>query len=222
MTDNELGSTALIAAGVVIAGFPLFADRVDAVEAAGVRFELTRQAKRAQQQAQQARAIGDLERADELNRRANELLSAASRIGASYEEVRATQEPGWDRTSRMEAVLHDARALDTEPLTAAAVTRIFRNGSAGDRIAALALIEADPRLATADVLVEAILNSRTAFEQYHALIGAEGAFGHLSGADRERILEAVKAELTGRLGETSSDRRTVARRIMDRFGPVGG
>jgi hypothetical protein len=221
-TSNELGSTALVAAGVVIASLAVFANRIEAVEAAGIRLELERQALRARQEARRARAAGENDRADELERRAQSLLAAASRVGSRYEQLRTSEPSGWDRTSRMEGVLREARALDTEVLTASDVAGIFATGSDGNRIAALALVEGDPRLATADVLTEAITHSRSTFEQYHALVAAESGLTHLPAEDRARIGEAVESILAGPLGERSSDRRTVARRVLETLARLDG
>ncbi len=219
LTDNELGSTALVAAGVAMASLAVFGNRLQAVEAAGVRLELERQALRVQQQAVRARVAGETDRAVDLERRAEELRAAARAVGLRYERLRTSEPSGWDRTSRMEATLRDARALGAEVLTPSDVAEIFGTGTDGNRIAALALIEGNPRLGTAGVLVEAILNSRSTFEQYHALVAAESAVDHLSAEDRSRVREAVESVLSGSLGDRSSDRRTVARRLLERLAP---
>lgn len=220
-TDNEVGSAALVTAGVAILGLAVFGNRLRAFEVAGVRLELIRQAEDAQLEAAAARASGELDRAEQLENHAQSLLMAASAVGSRYEHLRATEQPGWNRTSRMETLLRDARDLDTERLTATDVARIFDTGTDGNRIAALALIERSPRLATGSVLVDGILRSRSAFEQYHALVAAERALDHLAADDRSRVGEAVEAVLAGPLGESSSDRRTVARRIAARLAPGG-
>ncbi|SKB07536.1 hypothetical protein [Aeromicrobium choanae] len=220
LTDNELGSTALVAAGVAICALSVFGNRLEAIEAAGIRFELERRARSVRQQAARARAAGDAEQAQQLERRAEGLLAAASLVGSRYERLRETEPAGWDRTSRMEGILRDARALDTDALSAADVARIFADGSDGDRIAALALIEADPRLASADVLADAIGDSRSTFEQYHALVATERALEHLSSTNRVRLGAAVETLLAGPVGERTSDRRTVARRILEELRPA--
>lgn len=219
LTDNEFGSTALIAAGVAISALSLFANRIEAIEAAGIRFELERRARSVRQQAIRARAAGDADQAEQLERRAESLLAAASMVGSRYEHLRSTEPSGWDRTSRMEGILREARALDTDALSASDVAQIFASGSDGDRMAALALIEAEPRLARVDLLVDAIEHSRSSFEQYHALVATERALAHLSAGDRERLRVAVETLLAGPVGETSSDRRTVARRILGELRP---
>ena len=65
------------------------------------------------------------------------------------------------------------------------------------------------------VLVAAITDSRSTFEQYHALVAAERSVGRLSSQDRARVREAVESVLAGSLGDTSTDRRTVARRLLE-------
>ncbi|MDM7853885.1 hypothetical protein [Cellulomonas alba] len=216
-TDNEVGSAALVTAGAVVLGLAVFGNRVRAFEVAGVRLELLRQAADVRQEAEQARASGEVGRAEQLENHAQSLLMAAGLVGSRYERLRATEPPGWGRTSRMEQVLRDARDLDTERLEPADVEGIFDTGTDGNRIFALALIERSPRLATADVLVDAIAHSRSAFEQYHALVAAERALHHLSADGRSRVREAVESVLDGPLGESSSDRRTVARRVAARL-----
>jgi hypothetical protein len=219
-TDNELGSAALVTAGVAIVGLAMFGNRIHAFEAAGLRLELVRQAKEASQRAEEARASGEIDRADELEVRAQRLLVAASAVGSQYEALRTTEPSGWDRTSRMEDVLRDARAIDTEGLGAPHVEGIFDTGRDGNRVFALALIERNPRLGSAHVLVEALVHSRSSFEQYHALVAAENALDDLPADDRARVREAVESVLAGRLGEKSSDRRTIARRILQRLTPT--
>lgn len=214
-TDNELGSTALVAAGAAIAGLAMVANRIRAVEAGGVRLELERQARSARQQAERARAAGEPDKAVRLERRAEGLLAAATMVGSRYEDLVSTEPPGWDRTSRMEGLLREARALDTEILGPSDVAQIFDTGTDGSRIAALALVEAAPRLATADLLIDAIGDSRSSFEQYHALVATERALPYLRPADRSKVRATVKTVLAGPLGERSSDRRTVARHILD-------
>lgn len=215
MTDNELGSTGLVAAGVAIAGLSVFGNRIQALEAGGVRVELERQAATARREARRARAEGEPERAHALERKAEGLLAAATLVGERYEDLVSTEPSGWNRTSRMEGLLREARALDTDVLGPDDVASIFASGTDGSRIAALALAEADPRLTTADLLIDAIRDSRSSFEQYHGLVAAEKALSHLDPQDRAHLAATIEAVLAGPLGERSSDRRTVARRILD-------
>jgi hypothetical protein len=221
-TDNEVGSAALVTAGVAIAGLAQFANRIQAFEAAGVRLEMIREAKDAQEEADKARASGEIDRAEQLERRAQSLLEAASNVGSRYEQLRATQPSGWDRTSRMESVLREARSIDTNGLTPSHVETIFDAGGEGNRVFALAVIEGSPDLGSANVLVDGILHSRSPFEQYHALKATESAIDYLSSEDRAEVRSAVESALEGPLGDKSSDRRTLARRILNRLTQADG
>jgi len=214
VTDNELGSAALVVAGAAVAGISVFGNRIEAVEAGGVRVELERRARSARLRARQARAAGQPARARELEHQAEGLLAAATLVGERYEDLVSTEPSSWERTSRMEGLLREARALDTDVLGPDDVAQIFETGTDGSRIAALALAEADPRLATIDVIVAAAADSRSSFEQYHALVAAEKALPHLPDADRALLRATLEQLLAGPLGERSSDRRTVARRIL--------
>jgi hypothetical protein len=160
-------------------------------------------------------AAGDVHRAEELELRAQRLLAAAGSVATRYELLRTTEPSGWDRTSRLEEVMRAGRALDAEVLTPRQVTDLFSTGSDGNRMVAIALVQAAPRLATAEVLVEAIADTRSSFEQYQALVAAERSVGDLSEPDRARVREAVESLLAGPLGQRSSDRRTVARRLLE-------
>lgn len=99
-------------------------------------------------------------------------------------------------------MLREARALDTEALTASDVARIFATGTDGNRIAALALVRGDPRLVSADILVAAITDSRSTFEQYHALVAAERSVGRLSSQDRRLLEELYRGDGTRRQAGT--------------------
>lgn len=214
-TDNELGSTALVAAGVALIGLALLGNRLKTVEAAGVRLELERQAIEAWAEARDARASGDVDRAEKLEQRADQLLTVAEDVGRRYEHLRKSQPPSWARTSRMEDLLRDARALDVRSLTSEDVERIFRTGTDGNRVVAIALIEEAPRLAAATVLVDAIVRNRSAFEQYHALSAAERALDLLPAEERTKVMNAVRSVLHGPLADVASDRGKVARRILE-------
>jgi len=217
LTDNALGSTALVAAGVVIGALAVFGNHLRAIGAGGITLELERAAQEARAQARQARAAGDMDRAEELELRAQQLLGSAGSVATRYELLRTTEPSGWDRTSRLEQVMRAGRALDAEVLAPQQVTDLFATGSDGNRMVAIALIQSDPRLATADVLVDAIGETRSSFEQYQALVAAEQAADRLPDADRARLREVVEALLAGPLGQRSSDRRTVARRLLERL-----
>jgi hypothetical protein len=182
---------------------------------------MIREAKDAQEEADKARASGEIDRAEQLESRARSLSAAASNVGSRYEQLRATQPSGWDRTSRMESVLREARAIDTPDLhrhTLGPSSTRAAMATGSSRLLwsrAAQAWEAQESWSTAS-------NSRSASEQYQALVAAESAIDHLPAEDRAEVRDAVESVLAGWLGDRSSDRRTVARRILNRLTRANG
>jgi hypothetical protein len=79
----------------------------------------------------------------------------------------------------------------------AEVVEAWESGDDGKRLFALALISGNPSLAVAEVLVQGIRSSHSAFEQYHALRAANAARSSLNPATRQQVDAAVKAEEQG-------------------------
>ncbi|MEV7815998.1 hypothetical protein AB0P05_35650 [Streptomyces flaveolus] len=95
-------------------------------------------------------------------------------------------------------------------------------GSDGQRIYALALMQGDSALVTWDCVLEAIENSRSAFEQYQALVVAESAMSHLGAQDVPRLLRALHTQMNGGWVNRSIERRKLAQRILVALGHDSG
>lgn len=138
-----------------------------------------------------------------------------------YEALRRTMPPGADRTGRMEGLLLVPRRLGrTHQWTRDDIRAGWESGEDGKRLFALGLIQGNPGLADVQVLVEGIRASRSAFEQYHALVAAEET--KLADEEGNAVRAAVEAELRGdpRPDEIEpgikpgSSRMAVARRLL--------
>lgn len=109
-----------------------------------------------------------------------------------YETLRRTLHSGTDRTRRMTGLIVVARRLaQTQPWTSDELRAAWRSGDEGKRLFALVVGGAG----AADILVEGIRASRSAFEQYHALQIALDA--DLSGLAADAVKAAVVAEVRG-------------------------
>jgi hypothetical protein len=175
------------------------------------------------EEAAAADRAGDPERAAQLRRAAFALTEA----GKQYEDLRATPS-GPARTQQLEEVVQSVRAhaAQTGP-PVNDIRSMFARGGDGDRVAALAMMQGNPDAVDVDILREAITDSRSAFEQYHALIAAEnwaerdkgkpatadsqtlaahihealeGARSHLLDEERRQLAEEVLAALESRTG----------------------
>ncbi len=109
---------------------------------------------------------GDTALANAMRREALALSEGAAR---RYEELRlGPSDPV--RTAEMQATLETARKVAmAAKLTKPEVRAIFLKGTEGDRVRAIGLMQGDRHLADFTIALEALKNSRSAFEQFHAL-----------------------------------------------------
>lgn len=135
VSTNATGTAALIAAGVVLIAIAAYGDRIESVEAAGMKFQLTRAAASQLVAAEKAEAEGNLTEATRLRSEAARLLEAAQSAAASYEQIRATRGPSWERTAQLDALVsQQARDLASAFRTREAVQELFASGKEGNRV----------------------------------------------------------------------------------------
>lgn len=220
VTTNSSGAAALIAVGAALIALSLFTDRIESIEAAGVKLGLQRQARGKLQEADLAEIRGDTEVAQDLREQAEAILSTANAVSRGFESVRAAGPSGWERTRRLEEKMHEARQLASSTVwTPDQVRQLFTSGPDGNRLTALGLMQSDPKLVQFDLLAQAIVDRRSRFEQYHVLktgldafrgadIGETGAWRNFVVAVRSFLDGAAASELDG-------DRVQLARQIID-------
>jgi hypothetical protein len=78
ITDNATGSGMLVAAGTVIGALAIFANRIQTVDAAGVKLQLAQAAVTSIQAAQQADSAGRPDVAQMLRQHADHLIAVAA------------------------------------------------------------------------------------------------------------------------------------------------
>ena len=127
---------------------------------------------------------------------------------------------GPERTRALETVLDEARRMAAEmPLAAAEVLRWLREGSDEQRVTALAIMQARPELRDFDAMLETIAGSRSAFEQYHAMVlaaaMADDPADDLDEERRRRLAGTITAQ-RGRFGD--GDRPGLGDHIMSGVG----
>ena len=201
-TDNEVGTAALLATGAALGVVGYAGERLTRFKAGSVELELAR-ASALEEAATVAEASGDPELAQELRARA---VASLREIGRSYDELRSTLPSGAERTRRMGDVLRQAREqARAQPPTPEEVRRLFA-GDEGERIAALAAMYEHEGLRDVNLLLDAIPNSRSAFEQYHALDLVGGLVPTLDPQTGERLRAIVLSERRPGRIEPSTDR----------------
>jgi len=221
VSTNSVGTAALIAAGLVLVAFGMFGSRIQSIEGAGLKLQLQERAATLLEAAVDADNAGRHEAAEQLRDQAEQLLSAAKGVASQYERVRTLEPASAERTANLEALLQHARAMAELAAGPGDVDRLFRTGTEGNRISALAIIQAKPSLADVALINDAVATPRSAFEQYQALRAAEAAAARGLSEDNARSLRTTvgKALFGGDLGAVDSDRCRVAERVLAMLPP---
>jgi hypothetical protein len=114
-------------------------------------------------------------------------------LARAYERIRREEPPGDERTFRMTELAAQARAL-RDSVSSDQIFQLFESGSDGERLVAIALIEAEPTSEFFVLLLDAISSSRSAFEQFHALRAMLDMLPTLSEPQRGALFEVLEAE----------------------------
>lgn len=109
-------------------------------------------------------------------------------LARKYEQIRRGQPPGDDRTRQMTRLTAEMRAIaNVASVSSREREQMLRDGSEGERVVALAITQDRPNPVLFDSVCDAILNSRSAFEQFHALVAMLEMLTVLSGEQRVRL-----------------------------------
>lgn len=115
-------------------------------------------------------------------------------LASEYDRIQEEFPSGHARTRLMSKLVRTVSDLNQNHSLTSAVPKLWQKSSGG-RIAALALLEAHPDPTNLDVVVEGLTDSRSAFEQYHALSVAGEMASALTAAQKDRIARAVERVL---------------------------
>ena len=127
------------------------------------------------------------------------LLEALRSLAREYQETRRTMPASSTRTEQMAGLINPAADLaknvsDVGPLA----RQLFETGDDGGRVLALTLLLRRPLPEnTFDLIVQAIRNPKSQFEQYRALMAADVATRQLGPADRAPLKEAIDVQRSG-------------------------
>ena len=216
VTTNGPGSATLIAGGIGLLVVAFLGGRLESFKFGGVEATL-HAAEQLYGRAETLEAGGDHVAAGRLRSEAHRLLLQVAPDVWAYEDLRRMQPPGPERTARM----HDAAVLKAlssrrHRPSAEAVNGMFLKGEDGDRVFALVLMREDPDAASLDSILDGIVASRSAFEQYLAVEAAERLVQTgLDDQSRARVRRALLAQTSpGGWIKPTTDRWPLAQRLL--------
>ncbi|MGH3314290.1 MAG: hypothetical protein ACRDP3_27510 [Streptomyces sp.] len=216
VTENGTGTGVLLIFGGVLLVLALLGDRIESLEFGGAKLKLRAAAAERFALAEESERRGDTDTANRLRTEAQALLDAAGPIAADYRSVRGSMRAGPERTRAMTEVVARARRISAEQsFEPAEVVRWLREGSDEERITALAMMQARQELRNFDAALAAIEDSRSAFEQYHAMVLTEGMIGDLDPAQLRRLAEVIRSQRGWRF-RSDSDRWQLSEQILRR------
>jgi hypothetical protein len=167
------------------------------------------------------------EEVEEVRKDVEERLADLRQTGARYEDIRADLPPTAGRTVIFMGIFEKAKeqAKDTD-INAEEATELFKPDSPGDRLVVLAYAQVKQNPELFPLVIEAIENSESAFEQARALDAAEAMLTKLSEAQRQQLADVINDQRSeGEEGEKkwisregTPYRWTVSGRILNKLG----
>jgi hypothetical protein len=148
--------------------------------------------------------------------KAAEVASNLQEVGRSYEDIRATMAAGGMRDVQMERQVADAMRLAiARRMSPDEVKTLFHSNDTGDRILALAAMKADPDVRDFQIILEAIEQPRSPFEQDRFLLLASEHLGNLDAEERRQLREAVEQQIEGKRIRSGKARWFTSQRLFE-------
>lgn len=214
LTSNGTGSGVLVGLGGTVVVLALLWDRIESLEFGGSKVRMRAAAAEKFALAEDSERQGDSIAAAELRAQGQALMDLAGPIAADYRTIRTSMPSGRERTVAMQRVVAKARQLATEQqFESAEVARWLREGTDEERVTALAMMLSNPDLRDFESVLAAIRDSRSAFEQYHALLVAEQLLPGLDNHQRGRLGVTIRTVRNLRFRRDSS-RWDISERIL--------
>ncbi len=139
-----------------------------------------------------------------------------------FDTLRSAFGSGFQRTTRMTSLMLVPRRQSAH-WRPEELRRAVQDGQPAQRVFALGLMRGNPALVDPALVIAAISQSHSAFEQYQALRVAQDTLGKFQPEHRQALAEALAAELAddgsgrGQIGDDTS-RRRIACSLLEQLG----
>ena len=142
-------------------------------------------------------------------------------LGDEYESIRRRMAAGSGRTELMSLLTGRAQVLASQRDAGTMAEKLFSRGTDGGRVIGLALARIDPRRQHIELALPGITESRSAFEQYHALLLADRLLQLLHPTAAVRLRDAIEQEIDKTIERSDPSRWAVAQRLLKKLQTVG-
>jgi formylglycine-generating enzyme required for sulfatase activity/cellulose biosynthesis protein BcsQ len=153
-----------------------------------------------------------------LNKSAVDNLEELTLLAAEYERIRKIMREGNPRTRQMTALVARAQTLAGQTDVGDVAETIFARGTDGSRVIGLALARKEPQRRHFTMSFEGIKNSRSAFEQYHALLLALRLVKAAEPATAQELREAIEEQMGATITSSDSGRWNIANELLSVIG----
>lgn len=212
LDESAPGATSFLAVGILALGVAAFADRIGSLSFGGAKLELRDLARQRFALAAERADHGDAAGSAVVRRQAH----GFQRLAGAYERLRRTRPPSDERTRVLDDIVGQASQLaqdtDFDPID---VWTWFDQGDDESRVIALGLMLGDPRLRDFYCAMDAIENSRSAFEQFYGLTVANQMIGDLKVLEREWLHQAITEAREARKFRKDGARAATSQAILD-------
>jgi formylglycine-generating enzyme required for sulfatase activity len=139
-------------------------------------------------------------------------------LAEEYESTRKRMSSGYTRTGLMTSLVSRVHILGAQRGTHGMAEKLFSRGTDGARIVGLALAIKDPRRQYIELALSGIAESRSAFEQFHALLLAKKLTPSLHPTAMARLKSAIQSQVGKTIGEDDPSRWSVAQDLLEKLG----
>jgi formylglycine-generating enzyme required for sulfatase activity len=147
-------------------------------------------------------------------RSARMYLEELQLLGREYESLRQRLPSGNRRTYLMNALLGRAQTLAGTLERGRVAEELFNDNSDGGRVIGLALARGEPQRTHAEMVLQGIGSSRSAFEQYHALLLSVAVLPLLDASAVRKIRSCIQGEMGRFITEDDNSRWLIAQEVV--------
>ena len=147
-------------------------------------------------------------------RGASDCVKELTLMAQEYENTRRQMSPGQHRTYMMNALVSRVQLLAGSVGAGSVAEQFWKQQTEGSRIVALALAANDPRRIHIEMVLGGIASSKSAFEQYHALLLSRKLLPLLDPTAVEQLRNAINGQVGNNITDADQSRAVLANDLL--------